>query len=66
MGKKNIDSQEQNACDEKLVFLDNLPPIEKDSWKWVVLLVSTVQSMVLIGVYASSGIYMESLREVKH
>ena len=58
------DPEEQRPSRDHLVLMDELPPIEQDSWKWVVLIVATAQSMVLIGVWACGGIYMESMREV--
>ena len=55
-----------DESDEELVFLDDLPPIENDLWKWVVLLVSSVQSMVIIGIISSAGVYLEPTKEVQN
>ena len=63
--EKSIDSEERSQFDDGLVFLEDLPPIENDSWKWLVLLVSTIQTMAVLGIFASSGIYMASIKEVK-
>ena len=38
--------------------------IQEENWRWVVLLASTSQSMVLIGVWSCSSIYMEAMKEV--
>ena len=63
--EKSIDSEERSQFDDGLVFLEDLPPIENDSWKWLVLLVSTIQTMIVLGIFASSGIYMASIKEVR-
>ena len=62
---KKIDSENlENDELEEFVILDDLPPIENDKWKWIVLVVSTVQSMIFIGICSSAGVYMESMKEV--
>ena len=55
-----------DESDEELMFLDDLPPIENDLWKWVVLLVSSAQSMVIIGIISSAGVFLEPTKEVQN
>ena len=58
------DSKEPNAHNGTDDNLDDLLPVENERWRWVVLLVSSAQSLVMIGIYASAGVYMESMKEV--
>ena len=47
--EKSIGSEESSQFDDGLVFLDDLPPIENDSWKWLVLLVvASVLALVVM------------------
>ena len=39
--------------------------IVKENWKWVVLLASTTQCMVFIGIWSCGGIYMEAMKKVR-
>ena len=62
---KKIDSENlENDKLEEFIILDDLPPIENEKWKWIVLVVSTIQSMIFIGICSSAGVYMESMKEV--
>ena len=38
--------------------------IEKENRKWVVLLASTAQCMVFVGIWSCGGIYMEDMKKV--
>ena len=58
-GAKDLNAR--NGTDDNL---DELPPVKNERWRWVVLLVSSTQSLVMIGIYASAGVYMESMKEV--